>query len=77
MNKEFKIGDRVIIHKPKNKCTGPIWVSAMNKYDKIEITLNQTPNNAGTIYKFGYWFSINWLKKVKDSKNIDDISIFF
>ena len=43
----FKVGDLVIVHKPKNTDEAPIWISEMHEYDGIETTIKRIIHEDG------------------------------
>jgi len=74
----FKVGDKVIIHKPI--CTvgvSPSWVSEMDKYDARIVTLeSQNPSGSWKIKEDFWSFSENWMELVRgkdmEKRNLGD-----
>lgn len=74
---ELKVGDIVIIHKPKNLDESPGWVDGMDKYDgtraKIKHFVPSYSSDAGSIILYGiygrmgvikdpWYFNSKWLE---------------
>lgn len=67
MMRKFKIGDRVVIHKPRVDDYGyELWVSGMEKFCEREVVISDMFYYDGTCCIAGipYWFSIDWLEKI-------------
>jgi hypothetical protein len=66
----FKVGDLVIVHKPRNnRGEKPVWTSGMYKYDGIETTIRRIIHKDGydvmLLYDCGsYRFRDAWLEPV-------------
>ena len=63
MNK-IQNGSLVIIMKPNNLTNYPGWVEEMDCYDQQKIKVEEIHKKIKIIYHEGYYFNINWLKKV-------------
>lgn len=67
---EFNIGDRVIVHKPRNgvrNCEGePVWVSPMDKYDGTEQRISNIYYNGTWVELHGqiWTYGSSWLSHV-------------
>ena len=74
---EFNVGDRVIVHKPKNGIKNfpdePTWVSNMDQYDGTEQRISYIYNGwkyiemVGQIWTYGY----SWLSPVVEDDEFE------
>jgi hypothetical protein len=63
---QFKVGDKVRIHKPADVEDGPVWIEQMDKFDGTEQVL-ESVGSVGNWYcvdSCGYCFHPDWLELV-------------
>lgn len=65
--RQFKIGDRVVIHKPRvDDYSYKLWVPGIEKFCEREVVISDICYYDGTCRIAGipYWFSIDWLEPI-------------
>ena len=79
LKEEFKVGDKVIIHKPDDTSESPGWMSKMDKWDGKEVTIETLFGDCFDIKEDNYWsFANSWAEKAspivksKDGINVGD-----
>lgn len=56
---KFKIGDRVVLHKPNDVSESPHWTPEMEWFDGVEIII-KCISDGGRIIHEGYAFNVHW-----------------
>lgn len=71
---KFKIGDKFVPRKPKDKYEPPSWVEEMDEFDGKVLTVSfvNNLNNICTNETTDYTFSPDWCEKVEDT-HIPDV----
>lgn len=82
-----EIGDRYILHKPKNTSEAPNWVMGMDKYDGDILLITDEYKDSGnpidkkswdsiverTGERRGYLVNLKWLEKVNEYEELSDV----
>lgn len=69
METKFKVGDKVLLNKPKEQGVGEfIWISSMDKFDGEVFVVKETGGRAGRYYctndETTFFLPESWLTKV-------------
>ena len=79
MNRKFSVGDKVIIHRPKDVDERPGWNSLMDCYDnkEVEITSYRLSGFFEVENSTRWCFNDNWAEIVGDEIQPDEDIKFF
>jgi hypothetical protein len=77
MKMDFKVGDKVIVRKPKNVNQWPEWNPAMDMFENKQYNIAEIglcyPDSYARLKNIIFFFNVDWLEKIENK--IDTISL--